>query len=303
MELDVKGLKAVADGIIQQARAQNTKAIVNITGGEPFLKKELFELLAYLDNHKEIAQLIIITNGSLIDGGRIKKLKEIKKLSQIKISLDGATASSNDAIRGVGSFDKAIDATRLLKASGFSVIVMFTAMKSNLGEVKGLYELCQNLKLDGLILERFFPLGEGAKLKDELLDRQDWFNLVKIVFDLTSEPYVEEEIVSQRAFWVRFLKTKVELWGASCNVGQDYFCIMPNADVYPCRRFTLGLGNLSESSLAEIIKSPLLTDIINGKREGRCAECDILDCWGCPALSYLLTGDYHSQDLQCWHKS
>lgn len=303
LELDVKGLKAVADKIIQQAKVQNTKAIINITGGEPFLKKELFVLLNYLDGHEEIGELLVITNASLVDDVRKNELKEIKKLNQVKISLDGATAASNDAIRGKGFFAKAMEAIKLLKESGYSITIMFTAMKSNLKEIKGLYELCQKLSLDGLILERFFPMGEGAKLKDELLDRGDWLNLVKAIFELTGEDYLEKEIVSQRAFWVRFLKRKTELWGASCNVGRDSFCIMPNADLYPCRRFTLKIGNLLETPLADIINSFLLTDIINGTPKGRCAECDILGCRGCPALAYLLTGDYHSQDSQCWYKS
>lgn len=302
LELDEKGLKSVSDRIIRAAKDQNTKAVINITGGEPFLKQELFELLAYLDSYREINQLITITNGSLIDRQIVKKLKEIKKLNQIKVSLDGATAHSNDAIRGIGSFDKAVAAIRLLKETGFSIIVMFTAMKSNLRESAGLFHLCRKLNIDGLILERFFPMGEGAKSKDELLDRTDWFNLVKILLEFTGESCADEDIVSQRAFWIKFLKTKVELLGARCNVGRDSFCIMPNADVLPCRRFGLRIGNLLKDSLDGIINSALLTDITTARRKGKCASCDILDCRGCPALSYLLTGDYLSADFQCWYE-
>lgn len=299
-ELDEKNLRFVSDRIVQAARDENRKIVVNITGGEPFLKKELFWFLSYLDSFKEISQLIIITNGSLINRHIIKELKRIKKLNQIKISLEGATALTNDIIRGDGSFEKAMESIRLLKEeSEFSIVIMFTAMKYNLKETEGLFGLCQRLKLDGLIIERFFPLGQGSKIKEELLGWRDWFNLVKALLELAGESCEEEDIVSRRAFWIKFLKTKIKLLGASCNVGRDSFCIMPNADVFPCRRFGLKIGNLLETSLDEIINSSLLTDIINDRRKGRCADCDISDCRGCPALSYLITGDYLSEDFQC----
>lgn len=299
-ELDWEGLKSVADRIAEAARSQNSKAVISITGGEPFLKKELFELLAYLDKQEELAQLIIITNGSLIDRRIIENLRGIKKLNQVKISLEGETAFSNDAVRGGGSFEKAIEAIGLIKEeSDFSILIMFTAMKSNLKEARGLFGLCRRLRVDGLIVERFFPLGQGSKIKDELLGRQDWSGLVKDLLEITGEACDEEDVASWRAFWMKFSKTETELLGASCNVGRDAFCIMPNADVLPCRRFNLKIGNLLERPLSDIISSRLLTGIINSKRKGRCADCDISDCRGCPALSYLLTGDYLFEDFQC----
>jgi radical SAM protein with 4Fe4S-binding SPASM domain len=104
---------------------------------------------------------------------------------------------------------------------------------------------------------------------------------------------------SWRAFWIKFLKRETVLLGASCNVGMDAFCIMPGADVFPCRRFVLKIGNLLDSGLEEIMHSSVLMGIINSRRKGRCSGCGILDCRGCPALSYLLSGDYLSEDTQC----
>lgn len=299
-ELDGGGLKSVADRLVEAASLQDSKAVISITGGEPFLKKELFELLAYLDTYEEVEELTIITNGSLIDREIISRLNKIKKLNRIKISLEGAEAPSNDAVRGAGSFERATEAIRLLKEeTGLCAVIMFTAMKSNLKEASGLLDLCRRFNLDGLVVERFFPLGQGSRVKDELLQRQDWSDLVKDLLELTGEACEEEDVALYRAFWVKFSKGETELLGASCNVGRDAFCIMPNADVLPCRRFGLKIGNLLETPLIEIADSPLLTDIITNKRKGRCADCDISDCRGCPALSYLLTGDYLGEDFQC----
>lgn len=300
-ELDEAGLDQVADNIIEHCRKEKARAVINITGGEPFLNKGLFKLLGYLDNKREIEELLIITNASLINDTLIKELKEIKKLKQIKISLEGSSAASNDIIRGKGSFDKVIKASGLLHNSGYCVTIMFTAMKSNLIQIRDLYTLCKELNVDGLIIERFFPQGNGKLIKDQLLDRNDWFNLTRTLFTLANQDFKEQDSASQRAFWLKFKKGKEELWGADCNVGKDSFCIMPNADVYPCRRFNLKLGNLLETTLAGIINSTLFSDITGLKRKGRCGDCDIPDCQGCPALAYLLRGDYHAQDSQCYY--
>lgn len=302
-ELDIKGLKTVSGNIFAAAKSQNQKVVINITGGEPFLKKELFSFLDYLNSRQELAQLAIITNASLIDDKTLKELKKINKLNQIKISLEGPDASFNDAVRGPGSFDKAIGAIKLLKKeSAFSVVIMNTVMKSNLKGVAGLFDLCQDLALDGLIIERFLPLGSGANIKEGLLDENDWKNLVNLLLGLTEEPCVLEDLLPQRAFWIKFSGNEVELLGARCNIGKDAFCIMPDGSVFPCRRFTLKIGNLLKNALVDIQNSQVLREIITAKKKGRCSNCDIPACRGCAALSYLLTGDYLAQDIMCAYR-
>ena len=302
-ELDIEGLKEVSDRIIEVARKQEKKIIVNITGGEPFLKKEIFELLSYLDCQKEIFHLAIITNGSLINRGIIRRLKIIKKLRQIKISLDGADATSNDSLRGKGSFDKAMQAIGLLKEdSALEIIIMLTVMKSNLNQVRGVFNLCQKLELDGLIIERFFPLGEGKRIVKELLGYSGWRSLVRQIFELTNNSFAEEDVANLRAFWIKLSKRQTKLRGASCNISKNAFCIMPDAAVFPCRRFNLKIGNLLEEPWDKILNSELLGNIITAQKKGRCSDCGIPGCRGCAALSYLLSSDYLFEDAQCFYK-
>ncbi|MCM8791793.1 MAG: SPASM domain-containing protein, partial [Candidatus Omnitrophica bacterium] len=111
-----------------------------------------------------------------------------------------------------------------------------------------------------------------------------------------------EDLLLYRAFWIKIYSKKIEILGAPCNVGRDTFCIMPNADVYPCRRFILKLGNLLKNSLEEIVDNDLLRSIIEGGKRGRCSDCDIKGCYGCFALSYLISGDWNTEDIQCWYR-
>ncbi|MCM8800068.1 MAG: radical SAM protein [Candidatus Omnitrophica bacterium] len=302
-DLDWQGLKRTATSIIQTAHRQNKKLIISITGGEPLLKKEFFILLDYLQSEPEIEKLIIITNGSLLNSDVLERLKRYNKINEIKLSLEGASPSTNDRIRGRGSFVKVLEKIHLIKReTEFSCTVMFTVFKSNIEELPLLYQLAKKELVSGIVIERFLPLGRGKTMESELLDYSDWYRLNKIILDLDNFPFSLEDLLPYRAFWIKFLSKKTELLGASCNVGEDAFCIMPNADIQPCRRFTLKLGNLLKDSLEEIMESRLMEEIISVPRQGACQNCKIYDCRGCPALSYILKRNWQAEDLQCWYK-
>ena len=300
-ELDIDSLKQIADSVSSTAARKEIDIVYNITGGEPFLKKELFPLCAYLDSLKEVREYIIITNGMLIDLETINRLKSMRKLSGIKVSLESAVPSVNDSIRGKGSFDKAVKAIEMLIKNGIPVTVMFTVMKSNLSDVLELVKLCRKIKADGLIIERFIPMGEGRKIKKEVLNKNEWKELVETMLDLSGEKQSKPDIYDWRAFWIEILKDgKIELSGAECNIGKNNFCIMPSADVYPCRRFGLKIGNILKEPLEKIIESTVLNNIMTGLKKGKCKECEYLDCRGCPALAYSLSLDYLAEDSQCY---
>ncbi len=75
------------------------------TGGEPFMRKDIFELIDYVCNHKE-SELIMLTNGTLLKGKTIERLQKFdKERLKIQISLDGSRPETNDPLRGKGSFN------------------------------------------------------------------------------------------------------------------------------------------------------------------------------------------------------
>ena len=93
----------------------------------------------------------------------LKKLSVIPKLSKMKISLDGAEVETNDSVRQ-GVFEKVMQAISRLKEEGrFEIILMFTVMKRNFKNLASYIHLCQQLGVDGMILERFIPWGRGRE--------------------------------------------------------------------------------------------------------------------------------------------
>ena len=180
---------SVAEKIINELKSRNYTTCINITGGEPLLDKSvLVSLLHFLNQSPVVQELMIITNGLLLNEDYLSELEKFSKLSTIKLSLEGATSQSNDLFRGKGTYDSILQKIKLIQFHcRFKAVVMFTLQKMNLPELELMLSLGEELNLDGLILERFIPEGQGRGLKNLVLDKYDWENLLnKLIqyFDL-----------------------------------------------------------------------------------------------------------------------
>jgi len=301
-DLEWEGLKRVSDNILATLSEWNRKACIHLTGGEPLLKEELFSLLSCLDPKTEIEELGIITNGLLFSREVIKRLSAFPKLKKIKISLDGADAEVHDSIRQKGVFEKVIQSLPMIKQENrFEIILMVTVMRRNYRSLPSLIRLCQNLGVDGLILERFIPLGRGKTFMNEVLEKDQWRELIEILMEFFSMKVDEDDIPSYQAFQITFDEDGAELLGAPCIIGRDGLCIMPEGSVFPCRRFPIPIGNLMNESLKEIWESSSLLDQLRKKKnlKGRCGKCEIEDCRGCRSLALALTADPLAEDPHC----
>jgi radical SAM protein with 4Fe4S-binding SPASM domain len=303
-DLDEPGLKKISDNILSTLREWDKTACIHLTGGEPLLKGELFPLLSHLDQEHIVEELGIITNGLLFDREVVKRLSAFPKLKKIKISLEGADAEINDSIRSQGSFEKVMKNLALIKEEGrFEVIFMFTVMKRNLRSLLSLIKLCQDLGVDGLIIERFIPWGRGRGIKNEVLDKDQWKKLEETLLDFFSMRTERDEAFPYQAFQVSFNRGEQELSGAPCIVGVDGLCIMPEGSVFPCRRFPIAVGSLLRDSLKTIWEKSEILEKLRRKEnlKGKCGRCGMEDCRGCRSLALCLTGDYLEEDPHCWY--
>jgi len=302
--LDWQGLKRISDNFVETLEQWDKTACIHLTGGEPLLKPELFALINDLDQQSTVEELGIITNGLLIDQEMMNRLSRFSKLRKIKISLDGGNAETNDAIRQKGAFEKVMRNLPLLKQEErFEILFMITVMKSNFRGLPSLFRLCQDLGVNGLIIERFIPLGRGKGMIGEVLSKEEWREMIGMLLDFFPADEEEHSILPYQAFQVSFDGEEPELLGAPCVIGQDGLCIMPDGIVFPCRRFPVSLGNLLNESLRQIWeKSELLEKLRRRENlKGKCGICDLKDCRGCRSLALALTGDGLEEDPHCWY--
>jgi radical SAM protein with 4Fe4S-binding SPASM domain len=301
-DLDWSGLKKISDNILATVQEWDKKACIHLTGGEPLLKPELFLLLDELNQKPVVEELGIITNGLLIDREVVRRLSFFSKLKKIKISLDGSNAEINDSIRPMGTFEKVIQNLSLIKKAGkFEIILMFTLMKRNFRSLLSFIHLCQDLGVNGLILERFIPWGRGREIMDEVLDKAQWKEVVEALLKLFSTEMEEHNFYPYQAFQITFKEDEMELLGAPCVIGRDGLCIMPEGSIFPCRRFPISIGNLLDDLLNQIWEKSEILEKLRRKEnlKGKCGRCEMKNCRGCRSLALSLTGDYLEEDPYC----
>jgi MoaA/NifB/PqqE/SkfB family radical SAM enzyme len=130
--------------IVDEALALGVDRIY-LTGGEPFIRKDIYEMLAYSSDKLPTT---ILTNGMLFNDRRINRLIEIKNEALIiQISLDGSRPEFHDPIRGQGSWQKTVDGIQRLIDSGFRVRLSTTETHLNQDYLE---EICEFRRAMGI---------------------------------------------------------------------------------------------------------------------------------------------------------
>lgn len=307
-ELPFPGLIEIANKMQQALASWRCQGHIAITGGEPFLHPRLFDVLEHLEGIPAITRLSVLTNASLIDQTVIQKLLKISKLNFVQVSLEGATPEVNDRIRKKGAFNLTLTAIRNLGEAEIPVRVMATIQKDNAHEAVDIQNLCRREGVSKLSFERLVPTGAGADNgKTRILSPAELSSLMQAL--LHNENSGSSLLLTARTLWAlhdpegRSLDAIRSPIGAMCSAGSDALCIMPNGDVYPCRRLPIVIGNLMKDSIFEIwYKSPILWKLRERTEfKGKCGNCELLPrCGGCRAIAYAMTGDYLEEDPQCW---
>ncbi len=282
-------------------RKWNRAGRISLTGGEPFLRKDLLiKLLDFFEKSQNFYWLGILCNGTLIDDDILERMAPFKKLKEIQVSIDGATAETHDTVRGRGNFDKTVNAVKLLKRKGFHVSVMFTLHKQNREEVLDVIELMRDLDVDYLTIERIVP-GDRESVEKFYMRADE----LKAVYETIYRKKKEIEKASK-------LKIRVSrpLWclideevGGFCPAGFSSLAILADGTVLPCRRLEIPLGNILDEGLFKIwYTSAVLWKLRDkGLLKGKCSGCRFLGkCGGCRAIAYYINGDYMAEDPQCF---
>ncbi|MCP5108200.1 MAG: radical SAM protein [bacterium] len=301
VDLEDEKILEIAHTLDYTLKKWNRDGRISLTGGEPFLRKELLlKLLDFFENSPNFYWMGILSNGILVDEEIADRMKPFKKLKEIQVSIDGADAGSHDSIRGEGSFDKAVNAVKLLKRKGFTVSIMFTLHKRNRDEPLRIIDLAHDLGVDYLTIERIVPNNQ-----DDIHIFYMEPGELKETYEAIYQKKLEIEKRSQ-------LKVRVSrpLWclvgdeaGGFCPAGFTSLSILHDGTILPCRRLELPLGNILEDGLFKPwYTSGTLWRMRNKTLlGGKCKGCEFLGkCGGCLAVAHKITGDFMGGDPQCW---
>ncbi len=292
LELSTEQCLAVVDEL-----AKMQVFYVNIGGGEPTIRSDFFTIIDHC-----VASGVGVkfsTNGSRIDEATARRLSGTDYID-IQISLDGADAATNDAVRGDGSFATAITAMDNLAAAGFgSFKISVVVTRQNVQQLDE-FEALANKYGAELRLTRLRPAGRGADSWEQLHPTQA--DQRRLYYWLIDRPHV---LTGDSFFHLSALGESLPGLNL-CGAGRIVCLIDPIGDVYACP-FVLHdefkAGNvLNDGGFAQVwSSSELFTSLREPQSAGACASCGSYDACqgGCMAAKFFTGLPLDGPDPEC----
>ncbi len=144
---------------------------LGLTGGEPLLRKDLFQIIDLATEHGLCP--CVTTNGLLITEEIAREFGR-RELAWLNVSLEGASAGTNDLVRGAGTFNRAIERIRVLREHSRFTLA-FTILSSNLHEIRACAELAEELGAGTAVFRPLYPVGV-ARHHLELMPSYEQYN-------------------------------------------------------------------------------------------------------------------------------
>jgi len=280
---------------------------VKLTGGEPFLRKDIVELMRFL--HGEGLSIDIESNGTMIDRDMARIVKECE-VRQVSVSLDSSQAAQHDKLRGIeGCHGKSLAALHYLRAEKISTQVIMSLYEENIPEIEALAALCDDLEVPSFKINPVMPTGRGEKVFQSR-ENVDIEELIKI------DRWIEADLGSKYKTEIYFcmpigLKSLSAVTGNSlyeCHI-LNILGILADGTISLCgigqTETDLNMGNIAMDDLMEIWRHhPLLKKLRKetpSQLNGICGRCIFkYRCLGsCRACAYAASGDLRSPFFMC----
>ena len=229
----------------------------NLTGGEPLLRADLFEILEIMG--RKGFDRYLLSNGLLINRERAARLVDLG-IKGVQVSLEGPE-EIHDSIRGQGSFSTSLQGVAHLISAGLPVTLNMTLSELNAGSISEMVELSKSLGVSRLGFSRLVPWGKGTGLLSYALSRERVGDLYRQIFSpkfdgldiITGDPVAAQMNAAADAEDLG----DVPLGG--CAAGVSGLTILPDGTITPCRRLPVPIGNIGKDSLRELwVTSPVL---------------------------------------------
>ena len=278
---------------------------VNIGGGEPTVRPDFWELVDYATAHH--VGVKFSTNGIRITEEVAARLAASDYVD-VQISLDGATAEGNDAVRAAGSFALATRALDTLAAAGFSdAKISVVVTRDNVSQLDDFKALADGYGAP-LRITRLRPSGRGADVWDDLHPTAE--QQVALYNWLVENG--ERVLTGDSFFHLSGLGEPGALAGLNmCGAGRVVCLIDPVGDVYACP-FAIHDRFLAGNVLSDGVdgiggfdnvwkNSALFTELRRPQSAGACASCNHYDgCrGGCMAAKFFTGLPLDGPDPEC----
>jgi AdoMet-dependent heme synthase len=307
-ELDTKKAMEILDQI-----SATGKPIVILTGGEPLLRKDIFDLARH---GTELGlRMVMATNATLVTHETAKEIKA-SGIQRVSISLDGADAESHDRFRQVaGAFESALNGIAILKESGIEFQINTTITRHNKDQIHKILNLAMELSAAAHHIFLLVPTGRARDMVNQEIDAAEYENILGWFYDMrdktplhlkaTCAPHYYR-ILRQKAYekgeTVDFDHYGLDAMTRGCLGGTSFCFISHEGIVQPCGYLELDSGDLKKDTFQTIWNnSEVFKNLRNfSGYKGKCGICEYRKfCGGCRARAFEATGDYMEEEPLC----
>jgi SynChlorMet cassette radical SAM/SPASM protein ScmE len=297
---------------------------VTLAGGEPFIREDLKEIIEGIVQNR--MRFTILSNGTLITDELAAFLASTKRCNVVQVSIDGSMPGSHDAMRGKGSFEKAMEGLMTLRRHGIHAAVRVTIHRKNVHDLEGVAKLL----LEDIGLPSFGTNSAGAMglcrknaemvqlttderiLAMETLLRlsQKYKGRIQAMAGPLAEAKGWLDMEEARLRGMQLTPARGYLTGCGCY--HDMIGVRADGVIVPCTMLShIELGRMNRDSLAEIwqdhdaLRSLRNRPSISLDSFSFCEGCEYIHyCTGnCPGLSYVIVGEVnHPSPDACLRK-
>ena len=282
-EITAEEIKGVLDDV---AEHYDPKSIMlNITGGEPLVKKDLFDIMDHAN--KLGFNWGMTTNGFLVDEKVVKKMEETN-MKTASISIDGPKELHESFRKVPGGFDKLCKGIKLMQKCPTIVDLQVTTCvnKKNIDLLEEIYKVVKDLGITDWRIIEVDPIGRAKGNNELLLSSDEYKRMLKFIFDKR----VENPDMKIKYGCGHFLGNDLNI----ALLGRCYLCftgywvasVLSNGDVFGCpdieRRPELIQGNIRERKFSDIWENEFKAyRSINRTSNSKCKKCpDWKSCTG-----------------------
>lgn len=276
-ELTTREIKGVFQSIADKVDPKNI--MVAVTGGEPLLRQDLFEVMALA--HQLGFNWGLVTNGWLVDKNMVKKMKEAG-MATIVVSIDGLGEKHDDLRQTEGSFDRAMSAVRLLTdpKTFQNVQITTTVNRKNINDLENMWKEFSNLKIDSWRAMNIDPIGRAQDNLKLLLKPEEHKRLIEFVAKKRKTSGFEVTYGCSGFLGPKW-EGKTRDWSFYCSTGITTGSILHNGDIFVCpnvpRLENLVQGNVRKDDFMEVWEKKF--EVFRDENRTSCLKCRKCEFW------------------------
>ena len=281
-------LKEIAD------RYDATNIFLAVTGGEPLMRKDLFDIMEYAVSLG--FSWGITSNGMLINKSMLKKMEKAN-MATVSISIDGLEKTHEEFRKVPNSFSKILRGIKMMQESPVIQIVQVTTVvnKKNIHELEDLYHLLLENGVKNWRVVNCDPIGRALDNNHILLDKNDYKYLFRFIREKQSLGEMSDISYGCSHFVGLDLEREVRNHYFICMAGLQIGSILSNGDIYVCpnvpRVKELIQGNIKTDSFVEVWENKY-----KYFRNGNRCACDT--CKECKYWNYCAGDAMHTWNFE-----